>query len=128
MLSRKQIERIESCWSEKTAGIFDKNNPSKHQCFVTSLLVNDLVGGRFAFLNSPRHLWNILPDGSHVDLTRQQFKTKVDFSPFTVISRCDVLRIGNFRTGNLTERYVIMRDNYMVGEPGWAGDDLESRS
>ena len=56
-------------------------NPLWGHCAVVSLLANDYFGGGFvrAFLdNTPfadigSHYWNILPDGTEQDFTREQF-------------------------------------------------------
>ena len=52
-------------------------NPSCGQCDVTSLLVHDLLGGDLlsadVYLGDERiesHMWNRLPSGLEIDLTR----------------------------------------------------------
>jgi hypothetical protein len=51
------------------------NNPAWGQCAVTALVVQDLLGGDLlrARAGSVSHYWNLLADGSEVDLTRDQF-------------------------------------------------------
>jgi 8-oxo-dGTP pyrophosphatase MutT (NUDIX family) len=58
------------------------DNPARGQCAVTALVVNDLLGGELilgeVFEDGVRrgcHYWNRLPDGSEVDLTRDQFRS-----------------------------------------------------
>jgi hypothetical protein len=55
-------------------------NPSRGQCGVTALIVQDLLGGELilgeVFLGQAKigyHYWNRLPNGRDVDLTAGQF-------------------------------------------------------
>lgn len=59
------------------------DNPLYSHCAVVALLVKDLFGGQFmraSLLNMTgyeqmgSHYWNLLPDGTEVDLTAGQFK------------------------------------------------------
>jgi hypothetical protein len=56
------------------------DNPSRGQCGVTALVVQDLVGGDLilgeVFVGDAKvghHYWNRLPDGTEIDLTGDQF-------------------------------------------------------
>lgn len=80
-----QIEQaIRVSWSLDTAdddNAWTPENPSCGQCDITSLVVQDLLGGALlgadVFLDGERveaHMWNRLPCGIEVDLTREQFK------------------------------------------------------
>jgi hypothetical protein len=104
------VDAIESSWCDKTAGYHWENNPSKGQCAATALLVQDLYGGllvRGALGNIP-HYWNELPDGTVVDLTRQQFGEDADKVEFICYrDREYVLGRGIYDT---EERYEILRD------------------
>ena len=79
-----QIEdAIRASWGRDTADRDDgwtPENPSRGQCDVTSLVVQDIFGGELlaagVFRDGERvesHLWNRLPGGAEVDLTRDQF-------------------------------------------------------
>lgn len=85
MFSLTTIERaIRDAWSLDTAEEDDgwtPDNPSRGQCDVTALVVQDLLGGDIlgadVFLDGERiegHMWNRLVSGVDVDLTRDQFK------------------------------------------------------
>ncbi len=69
---------LERAWSAETStdpqGWADKP-PSYGQCTVTALLVQAIWGGEIvrAPVCGRSHFWNVLPDGHHVDLTRDQF-------------------------------------------------------
>ena len=75
---------IRESWSADTASEENEwtpDNPSCGQCDITTLVVHDLVGGDVlaadVFLDGVRveaHMWNRLPSGLEVDLTREQFR------------------------------------------------------
>jgi hypothetical protein len=77
-------EAIRGAWSEDTASEdnhWTPDNPSCGQCDITTLVVHDLLGGDVlaadVFLDGVRveaHMWNRLPSGLEVDLTREQFR------------------------------------------------------
>lgn len=80
-----EIERaIRASWSLDTADEDDgwtPDNPARGQCDVTSLVVHDIFGGEIlaadVFRDGERveaHMWNRLPGGLELDLTREQFR------------------------------------------------------
>src|ERR687884_1191428 len=79
-----QLEQaIRESWAPDTVDPDDgwsADNPARGHCDVTSLVVHDLVGGEVlsadVYLDGERimaHMWNRLPSGIEVDLTREQF-------------------------------------------------------
>ena len=85
MYTLSEIEdALRASWSLDTAEADDgwtPGNPSRGQCDVTSLVVHDLFGGDVlvadVFREGERveaHMWNRLPGGMEVDLTRDQFR------------------------------------------------------
>jgi hypothetical protein len=85
MLTLARIEEaIRASWSEDTVDPDDgwaPDNPSQGQCDVTALVVQDLLGGELmatdVYLGDERlmaHMWNRLPSGIEIDLTREQFR------------------------------------------------------
>ncbi len=85
MHSLSEIEAaIRTSWALDTAEEDDgwtPENPSRGQCDVTTLVVHDIFGGDVlaadVFLDGERieaHMWNRLPGGMEVDLTRDQFR------------------------------------------------------
>jgi hypothetical protein len=85
MRTLSEIEdAIKASWSLDTAEEDDgwtPENPSRGQCDITTLLLHDIFGGEIlaadVFRNGERieaHMWNRLPGGLEVDLTRDQFK------------------------------------------------------
>lgn len=85
MYTLAEIEAaIRASWSEDTASEdndWTPDNPSCGQCDITTLLVHDLFGGEILAADVYRrgkrveaHMWNRLPGGMEVDLTREQFR------------------------------------------------------
>lgn len=75
MIDTALIEALQESWGTETGVTFDPDNPSKNQCAVTALVVQDFYGGQLlrGHIDNIPHYWNRLPDGTSVDLTRQQF-------------------------------------------------------
>ncbi|MGY1689240.1 YunG family protein [Geodermatophilus sp. SYSU D01105] len=71
---------IETCDDVDVAD-WTPEDPARGQCGATALTVHDLLGGELLLAEVRRpdgslqgvHWWNRLPDGTEVDLTREQF-------------------------------------------------------
>jgi hypothetical protein len=85
VLTLADLERaIRDAWSLDTAEEGDgwtPENPSRGQCDITALVVQDLLGGDIlgadVYLDGERiesHMWNRLASGIDIDLTREQFR------------------------------------------------------
>ena len=106
--------RIRNAWGADTCATEDlpkwsRQNPARGQCGITALVVNDLLGGDLMLgevhVNGERvdfHWWNCLPDGTEIDLTREQFE------PNEVVTAGQVVRrppeIQRFR-----EEYEVLK-------------------
>ena len=90
-------ERI-SHWSPADA--------SRGQCAVTALLIQDLFGGSLlrAVVSGESHYWNRLPDGTELDLTREQFSHFVVDGVVVERDRSYVLSFPD-----TAERYALLR-------------------
>lgn len=78
---------LRSAWSAETAnGVWSSRVPSRGQCAVTALVIQDFLGGELlrTEVDDVSHYWNRLPDGSEVDLTRAQFE---QFDPAEIQTR-----------------------------------------
>lgn len=77
---------IRAAWALDTcdpvdADVWSAANPSRGQCGATALTIHDLLGGELLLAEVLRtdgsrqgvHYWNLLPDGTEIDLTRAQF-------------------------------------------------------
>ncbi|QED46974.1 YunG family protein [Cytobacillus dafuensis] len=73
-----QIEQIMNAlsksWSLESSSKWSKDNPAKGQCGVTTLVVNDILGGEIKKTKLPDgwHFYNII-NGKRYDLTASQF-------------------------------------------------------
>ena len=72
------LEAVRATWSASTsvdpAG-WNSRNPAWGQCAVTALVLQDEFGGELVrgLVNGVSHYFNRLPDGTDLDLTREQF-------------------------------------------------------
>ena len=68
--------RLEVAWNAETsAGGYSAETPSTGQCAVTSMIVQDLLGGELIRVINMgiSHYYNRLDNGVEIDLTRDQF-------------------------------------------------------
>jgi hypothetical protein len=86
-VTREEIEAaVRAAWARDTCDPVDVDdwsaaNPARGQCGTTALTINDLLGGDLLVAEVLRadgsrqgvHWWNRLPDGTEMDLTREQF-------------------------------------------------------
>ncbi|MGO8905188.1 MAG: hypothetical protein ACLQMH_06125 [Solirubrobacteraceae bacterium] len=71
-------QALRAAWESDTTADPERwscGNPAWGQCAVTALIVQDLLGGQLLRCDGPSgsHYWNRLPDGTELDLTRDQF-------------------------------------------------------
>ncbi len=75
-------QAIRASWGPDTAdpGEWKPDNPASCNCAVTMLVVHDYLGGELLSADVFRdgekvdgHMWNRLPSGLEIDLTRDQF-------------------------------------------------------
>jgi hypothetical protein len=86
-ITRQELESaIRAAWALDTCDPVDADdwsaaNPSRGQCGSTALTIHDVLGGELLLAEVLRtdgsrqgvHYWNLLPDGTELDLTRGQF-------------------------------------------------------
>lgn len=75
---------IRASWTRETSEEPDRwsdDNPARGTCAVTALVVRDYLGGELVIggvvkdgVRVDRHVWNVLPSGLAVDLSRDQFR------------------------------------------------------
>lgn len=86
-------------------------DPSRGQCGSTALVIHDLLGGELLIAEVVRsdgsrqgvHYWNLLPDGTELDLTREQFAAG------EVIQQPRILRRPAGLPNRCAEQYLTMR-------------------
>ncbi|WP_019871007.1 YunG family protein [Salinispora oceanensis] len=100
-------------WSTETCDPVDlpwtATNPARGQCGVTALVLRELIGGELLCAVVLRrdgsrqgmHLWNRLPGGVEIDLTREQFT--VD----EIVQEPVVLGLGPLR--RCVQQYALLR-------------------
>ncbi|PFA63066.1 hypothetical protein CN378_18705 [Bacillus sp. AFS015802] len=73
-------EALERSWSLKTSSKWTADNPAKGQCGVTSLVVNDLLGGEIykTLLPEGWHFYNRI-DRIRQDFTASQFNETIQY-------------------------------------------------
>lgn len=117
--------RLEQVWGEETAapGSFDAARISTGQCAVSALYLQAICGGELLrTMNAPggepvSHYWNRLPDGSEVDLTRDQFRV---WAPTQIIVRSRAYLEAHPDT--MTRYQVLLqRLDALSGAPGPCG-------
>ncbi len=130
-LTRRDIEvAIRAAWALDTCDPVDAAdwspvNPARGQCGVTAVTIHDLLGGELLVAEVLRrdgsrqgmHYWNRLPDGTEIDLTREQFSSdEVVQAPRVVIRPPGLPRRG-------ADQYLRLRHRVLhaLGLP--AADD-----
>lgn len=82
-------------WTAETSSAenWTSERPETGQCAVTALVVQDVLGGELhrALVNGESHYWNVLEDGTVIDLTRSQFDEPLVIEDETVRQREYVL-------------------------------------
>ncbi|MFE5290692.1 hypothetical protein ACFQ8T_00810 [Isoptericola sp. NPDC056618] len=89
--------------------------PSRDQCGMTALVVQDVLGGDLVLAEVHvdgaqigHHYWNRLPDGTDVDLTADQFRPEETVVGGTVVVRPpDAPRYHR-------EQYELLRDRVLA--------------
>jgi len=116
-LLQEDIElAVRAAWALDTcdpvdAGDWSAANPSRGQCGATALTIHDLLGGDLLIAEVIRgdgsrqgvHYWNLLPDGTELDLTRDQFADD------EVIQQPRILRRPAGLPNRCAEQYLTLR-------------------
>lgn len=98
------LEIIQDCWEADTSFFKDwkPTNPARGHCSVSALIIQKYFGGMIAYSKEAKHYWNILPDGTVLDITRKQFSNR-KVLPLTEIRTRDYVLKNN----NINARYKI---------------------
>lgn len=76
---QRLLARLVRAWCKETSvnEQWTPDNPALGQCAVTALVIQDYFGGNLARVinEDVSHYFNVLHDGSWLDLTRSQFDT-----------------------------------------------------
>jgi hypothetical protein len=71
-----------------------------------------LLGGEFANDKEHNHIWNILPDGTEQDFSREQMIGETPLSITRVLKREDVLDDEGARRVKTPERYLALKERF----------------
>lgn len=113
-------QALETSWASSPA--FDASewspeNPARGQCVLTALVVQHFLGGDLQKLTTAfegileTHYRNIMPDGSVVDLTRQQYPRTQALTPATV----DLKGFSFIREKRLAESVARRKYELLLG-------------
>ncbi len=102
-------------WSRETSyprtkDQWNARNPAFGQCAVTSLVVNDMYGGKIVYNTDYHHYWNVLDDGTVIDLTREQFGKNVDIKPQGDATREHMLYSEAAGRALTLQRYNLLKE------------------
>ena len=96
VINQELIDAIHAAWSDETAAgdnDWSATNPAAGHCDVTALVVRESVGGDLRMAQvfrggelSEYHFWNVLPDGTELDLTESQFDGSETFGEPTLMN------------------------------------------
>lgn len=90
---------------EKVRNHWTKENKTLGMCAITALVVNDYFKGDIAKIKVEgiSHYFNII-DNKIIDLTKNQFKSKIDYKDYKIVNRNDLL------TEDTKNRYQILKE------------------
>lgn len=109
------FKAVRKSWSKETCYLPDQNkwsinNRAFGQCAVTSLVIQDFLGGEILHCEHYHHYWNRLPDGTIVDLTKEQFGENANPCQDDVVSREYILESEQAQRVQTLERYLILKN------------------
>jgi len=116
-VGQKDVEAaVRAAWALDTCDPVDADDwcaasPSRGQCGSTALVIHDLLGGELLIAEVVRsdgshqgvHYWNLLPGGTELDLTREQF------TDGEVIQQPRILRRPDGLPNRCADQYLTMR-------------------
>lgn len=115
-ITLKDLEHaIRDSWSKETAYPADQDSwstiiSSKGQCAVTTLVLQDYLGGKIVYSENPYHFW-LEKEGLDIDITRCQFDPKTIVRKKGYKLRDQVLEEGNAKEAKTLERYLLLKES-----------------
>jgi hypothetical protein len=128
---RENLEAaVRAAWALDTCDPVDADdwspaNPSRGQCGSTALVIHDLLGGELLIAEVLRsdgsrqgvHYWNLLPGGTELDLTREQFADNEAIQQPRILQRPAGL------PNRCAQQYLTMRHRVLDALGMTEGDD-----
>lgn len=101
-------------WDKKTCfppvkPDWNSDKPELGQCAVTALIIQDKFGGDIVYNSEFDHYWNVLPSGRKMDLTKNQFPTRVKGSA-VIVDRHEILHSANAKKFKTLQRYELLKN------------------
>jgi hypothetical protein len=124
-------QAIREAWSLDTADEDDgwtPENPSRGQCDITALVVQDVLGGDIlgadVYLDGARiegHMWNRLVSGIEIDLTREQFRRGETIGEPRTGRRTSAIADPSHPRYHRYEAYLVLSERVRgrLGLPEW---------
>jgi hypothetical protein len=102
---------LNKSWSLESSSKWNDNNPASGQCGVTSLVINDLLGGEIfkTLLPQEWHFYNIV-QGVRYDFTASQFATRIVYED-SLSTREEALKDTNIIQYSYLKQQVIEQFN-----------------
>jgi len=102
-------------WQADTVALWERERwssclPSFGQCTVTALVVQDIFGGKIVKDAINDHFWNILDDGTEVDLSREQLPEGIVLKITDERTREYMLESERAVAAKTSERYQLLRE------------------
>ena len=114
-------EALRASWSPKTSTWGEDlpvDNPARGQCAVSSLVVQDFLGGDLFRVRAngegidEKHYYNVLDDGTVIDTTREQYQGKVVSltpAPVDLEGKYVSIRKKSLDNEDTRRRYEVLR-------------------
>jgi hypothetical protein len=112
-------EALHHAWGPDTCADWQRykwtpGNPAFGQCAVTALVVQDFIGGRIIKDCDHDHYWNILDDGTEVDLSREQFSESIKLQANQNKPRAYMLESARSIEARTPERYELLKERVIA--------------
>lgn len=111
-MEKDVLNALRKSWSIQSSSKWSVDNPAKGQCGVTSLVVQDILGGeiRKTFLEEGWHFYNII-NGERKDFSEEQFPYLIDYQDI------DSNRVEAFQDTNDSQyRYLKTQVYQLLGK------------
>lgn len=111
-------EAFKLAWCRETArpdlqAVWDAKTPMRGQCDVTALMVRELAGGEIMqcdVIGYGHHYYNVLPDGTELDLTVGQFPAMLGVPRGKPVDPDDILLSAEGRKNEVEERRDLLSE------------------
>ncbi len=116
----KLIDAIVDSWDSDTTAPSAQSvgdNKPHGQCVVTTLVVQDYLGGSILRCDIPElgsHYWNLIPGVGELDLTREQYHSELPIPRGIEVSRRRVLEGDRAIAARTPERYELLASRVAI--------------